>query len=576
MWQRQSWKDWNQYTHLSADTSEELGRLVKHLYLHDGQLPAKGEPVEEAALTELAQEREDYLTAVNVVDLLVAAGLKTVLIEDEYIDLDFRTAFSRLYYSRHFDTPRRCQRLHFFSEHVPFASFKRVNHQLSDSYLGYCVLRPLPGYRLGTSVFSIELYREGHPVCATDYTANIAGNAVTIRAIPWMQQDNLVAACATISIWVATHYLSRKFAPEFQSFHTSEITDLSGTAGRRMPNVGLMPEEMLQALHAMNYQPIQLIPRTLRSAQRITYSMVESAIPVIVTFQNTKDLSHAVTVVGHLGPEDVHAKAVNHSKVQTMQLYDHAEAIPGFLVQDDMNGPGRKLTYLSREEAIAGQLPVLPAEEPLEKGSDGSVFKPGDPAPTDTIVAIDLCKKIDPETNREVLVASEVGELVNILVPLPKFVLLDSDQAFWRSVRRVNNALKIMSPETSEVPQLAARCFLIRSNSYKTWLGKAGLGKRLTHTLRLLPMAKWIWVTEVGTHNSYEFVGQAGDTHHIQSGQVVARIIADAGGMNNMDTPDDIVAGQFYDYCEINVNGVGNDEPFYDPEFTSEPFQGLR
>jgi len=39
---------------------------------------------------------------------------KTVVVEDNYIDLDFRAGFSRFHYLRHHDTRRRCARLHFF------------------------------------------------------------------------------------------------------------------------------------------------------------------------------------------------------------------------------------------------------------------------------------------------------------------------------------------------------------------------------------------------------------------------------------------------------------------------------
>src|SRR5688500_7030334 len=47
---------------------------------------------------------------------LVRSRVRYVVLELDYIDLDYRAAFSRFHYLRHNDQERRCKRLHFFAE----------------------------------------------------------------------------------------------------------------------------------------------------------------------------------------------------------------------------------------------------------------------------------------------------------------------------------------------------------------------------------------------------------------------------------------------------------------------------
>ena len=83
-------------------------------------------------------------------------GAKTVLVEEEYIDRDYLEDYAA-YYSRCFHSfPRTCRRLHFLSAEVSETEYGKVlngdrsiRDRLVQHYLGFVVVRPIPGYAIG-------------------------------------------------------------------------------------------------------------------------------------------------------------------------------------------------------------------------------------------------------------------------------------------------------------------------------------------------------------------------------------------------------------------------------------------
>jgi hypothetical protein len=293
------------------------------------------------------------LTAARRLHALLTAKTKTVVLENDYIDLDFRACFSRLYYLRHSDLPRRCRRLHFFNERLKPEDLGDLSEQQRKSYRGFVVIRPLPLTWLGRSILSNHLLQEtiaaSHSAsffltCSAKYTVNLAGNDLDIIGAPWLQQDTMVSACASAAIWVASWHMSQKFAPDFKTHLTPSITDYATRTnidgGRAMPSSGLTTQQILFALREMGYEPLIYTNLTAKStalARRLIYYYVESSIPVILGLQFPRG-GHAVTIVGHtldltLPPEV--------RRIGPMEYCLSSDFVPGFIAQDDAGGPFR-------------------------------------------------------------------------------------------------------------------------------------------------------------------------------------------------------------------------------------------
>lgn len=73
--------------------------------------------------------------------------VRYVLIENDYVDPDYRSQFS-LFYSRQFTEYRaRCDRLHFFTRSP--SRYVLSLDKLQASYRGYAVMRPVPAAPVG-------------------------------------------------------------------------------------------------------------------------------------------------------------------------------------------------------------------------------------------------------------------------------------------------------------------------------------------------------------------------------------------------------------------------------------------
>jgi hypothetical protein len=94
-------------------------------------------------------------------------GVKTIVVEHDYIDRDFLEDFSGYYVRCFSDYKRKCTRLHFFSEKFQQADFDLFLEQfdpdfknkLEKSYLGFIVIKPLPQTIIGRTCLKTYLAR---------------------------------------------------------------------------------------------------------------------------------------------------------------------------------------------------------------------------------------------------------------------------------------------------------------------------------------------------------------------------------------------------------------------------------
>jgi hypothetical protein len=198
-------------------------------------------------------------------------GARTVIEEPHYFDRDYLAEFKSFYSQSTYGYPNTCRRLHVFkSKFVDRRTFllaARNNSNaisfLNRKYLGFIVVRPIHHAPLGRTV--LRWYpddddanpRRTEP--SRQYVANLAGLQLEVRGLAWQQQDQGVAACATVATWTVLQ------SSAFDDFHhiptTADIT-LNATnresSGRRPfpAKEGLTPEQLCEAIKANKLAPL--------------------------------------------------------------------------------------------------------------------------------------------------------------------------------------------------------------------------------------------------------------------------------------------------------------------------------
>lgn len=288
------------------------------------------------------------------------------MIEDGYVDKDYLDEFSA-FYSRSFKAyHQRCTRLHFFSADIPESTPPLGLGKFRDSYLGFVVVRPTDLQRIGRTLLAPFL-REPQTefvCCQAKFYAHILGEKFTVSAMPFIQQDTQVGACAQASLWMLARYMSQRF--HYREYLPAEINILAKSVrafGRTFPaEWGLDLDQILQALNAMGYSAVvygrqnidqcskhidsvfpidrsaasdiqsqQTILQQTAKLADITYRYIESRLPVILCTTN-----HALVAIGH---------TYDHTVTAALAI----QRIPEFIVNNDAEGPYGKIPIFSSE-----------------------------------------------------------------------------------------------------------------------------------------------------------------------------------------------------------------------------------
>lgn len=249
------------------------------------------------------------------------------------------------YYSNVFHTRGRLnvRRIHFWGEPVRNSS----EEEESDSYLGYCDLRPtnpatVSGAIIDLSVFIPDPHMDVYVPCRREYTVPIdADLSKTVTAFPYVQQDGNCIVCAGAALSSMAWHLSPEkelSGPDFESLG-SDVLPL----GRTFPNPGMYLTQISHCIRQMGYSPV-LEPlddeeNTLNLLEMI-YPYVESGTPVFVGIK-TQDSAHAMIVIGHTFRQDRWLAETFSSYYggKCAQYKTNVDWIDGLVVQDDNCGP---------------------------------------------------------------------------------------------------------------------------------------------------------------------------------------------------------------------------------------------
>jgi hypothetical protein len=191
----------------------------------------------------------------QVLDVAELGGCRTVVIENRYIDVDYRSEYSA-FWSLKFDNQSPfARRFHFFGADLDEERLHRLTPEEADSYLGYSIIRPVPHGRVGRTVLAPPPELESATLTLMTDEISFFGNPLKVRGVPFCEQDSEYLRCAHAAAWICHYTAARRGNVGRRS--TAEIVELSPDAlspERAVPSSGLNPNQ-LQALFRALGQP---------------------------------------------------------------------------------------------------------------------------------------------------------------------------------------------------------------------------------------------------------------------------------------------------------------------------------
>lgn len=302
--------------------------------------------------------------------------VRVLSIEDFYIDWDFQSDFSNFYCQNVHPCTNVCKRIHFFKKFdtgeelhdtiQDFVQSHKRKHKAGKGnpdkfkddckkfsekhYVGFSVIKPLPGSPVGRTVLKILDSKPGNNrhekrflTGTRIYIAHHAGMRLTVKGLAFQQQDIGVSACATTAMWSS---LQQYQALEDTVYSTPSDVTLSATAydltlGRAMPSEGLTVGQMCQAIKAQGASPELMRCSDFFESASLLYAIVCSNLsPVLILKDNMDPNSnrrHAVTVAG------IKISATGNASEWVIPeqnvFHDMSCVMKGVYVHDDRIGP---------------------------------------------------------------------------------------------------------------------------------------------------------------------------------------------------------------------------------------------
>ncbi len=252
---------------------------------------------------------------------LAAIGVKTMVIEHEYVDRDFLEDFAAYHVRCFTGYSRNCSRLHFFGRDFDADHLESIlvgsaaPEQLQECYLGFIVVKPLPNTIIGRTCLATYPARtpgrERHFPTLREEHSNLFGIDLSIKSLPFQEQDQDVAACASSALWSVLNGTSRIF--QHATLSPVEITKAAGLhirlENRHFPaGGGLTSNQIADAIRNVGLEPHAISARENTVLQIAIFAYLRAGIPCML--------------LGHL-----------HQVMQdgpTQLLGGHAIAVAGF------------------------------------------------------------------------------------------------------------------------------------------------------------------------------------------------------------------------------------------------------
>ncbi len=309
--------------------------------------------------------RDDDEQYQYIYNYLEKIGCNHFLVENNYVDRDYLDDYSNYYVSCYRQYERKCKRLHFFKR-LDEKKFNDIisgkldpdeyHSEITESYLGFMVVKPLPQTIIGRTVLKTydNTISEGNDQAGSrsirtlrPYHANLFGIEIQIDSLAFQEQDTVVAACATSAIWSALQkscYLWGYYIPTPYEITTSSTR--YEHSNRPIPSTGLTLSQMAHGIREVGLEPqvfecIDFNTKRLKLPfLSICYSYLRAGIPVILCVDIEESGGHAITLTGYKLSEineinefsivEPSLKTLNLTGSKIVTLYGHDDQIGPF------------------------------------------------------------------------------------------------------------------------------------------------------------------------------------------------------------------------------------------------------
>lgn len=283
--------------------------------------------------------------------------------ENEYIDLHYLEDYSA-YYLRCFQKYKKnCCRIHFFKSDKVIKNYDDElrlalsNDESSinqENYLGFIVIRPIPQTFLAKAC--LKPYYQNKNDILKNYNVSLFGIKLTVKSIAFQEQDKILSACATSSLWSFFHAHPNTNIPQLPS--PSKITKNAypeENRYREFPNSGLSTDMICRSLKRHDLEPHYFeFPRenldtNIDLLKELIYSYSSSGLPLILGVSVKQDKNpetealprHAVTILDFSLKEG--NKDYSSNNEPKFSLVSHH--IDKLYVHDDRLGPFAKIEF---------------------------------------------------------------------------------------------------------------------------------------------------------------------------------------------------------------------------------------
>lgn len=321
---------------------------------------------------------------------------RAMVVEAPYVDRHYLEEYTGYYATSLRPPPSKVTRIHFLTDEfsadwlttrfaAAAADYDSVSDEVAKAYLGFMVVRPIAAAPVGRTV--LRPYARNGGRCFGPQRAqnrvHLGGLEVLFEGIPFQQQDQGVAACATTALWSALAKVARNDGMRPSTpLAVTESATRHLASGRVFPSGGLDLQQMVAAIRSAGYSPHAFKPNDehgLFKAAISTY--VRSGIPVIlqVRFDDDAD-SHAIAVVGFRESEPVEdVTAVSQIEVGIGETIVQFAAMTRVYVHDDRLGPYARMHFVQplewkgdgEERRQVPRSGVWLRFDPRERGFDG-------------------------------------------------------------------------------------------------------------------------------------------------------------------------------------------------------------
>jgi hypothetical protein len=193
----------------------------------------------------------------QVLDVVRAGGCRTVVVENRYVDVDYRSEYTA-FWSLKFDNQSPfARRFHFFAADLEEETLHELTEEQRDSYLGYSIVRPVPHGRVGRTVLAPPPEIADAILTLVPDQVSFFGNPLEVKGVPFCEQDSEFLRCAHAAAWTC-HYTAA-LRGNVGRRSTAEIVELSPTAlspERALPSQGLNHNQLQVVFGALDQPAI--------------------------------------------------------------------------------------------------------------------------------------------------------------------------------------------------------------------------------------------------------------------------------------------------------------------------------